>query len=90
MNTVNQNRNLVPSLLNDLKEEDLVLVTFRTKLGHDRVMGCTQRLGAIPAEAHEGRFAPKLNHESIVCVYDFQNSDWRAFRKDAVISYTVA
>lgn len=85
-----QNKNLIPSLLNDLNDEDLVLVTFRTKAGYDRIMGCTKRLGAIPAESHDGRFDPKLNHESIICVYDFQNSDWRAFRKDSVISYTIA
>lgn len=81
---------LIQSLMNSLESNDLVLVNFRTKAGTIRAMGCSRNLEAIPQEKHDGRFDPKLNHESIVCVYDFQNSGWRAFRKDSVVSFVEA
>lgn len=82
------NTALVASLLDALEDNELVLVTFRTKTGTNRVMGCTRLLAYIPEDKREGRFEPQLNKDSIVCVYDFQNSAWRSFRKDSVISFT--
>lgn len=81
--------NLIQSLLAALEINSLVLVKFRTKTGTERVMGCTKNLSYVPEELHEGRFDYRLNHESIICVYDFQNSGWRSFRRDSVISFTV-
>lgn len=86
---VRNNNSLIPSLNEALKINNLVLVTFTTKAGTQRVMGCTRNLSAIPEDAHEGINDPKLNHESIICVYDFQNSSWRSFRKDAVTSFVI-
>lgn len=80
----------IPSLLEALQSNPEVLVTFRTKAGTERVMRCSKQLTAIPEDKHEGRFDTRLNGESIVCVYDFQNSAWRSFRKDSVISFIVA
>ena len=80
---------LVPALTKALEANDLVLVTFTTKAGTQRVMGCTRKMSAIPEDAHEDINDTKLNHESIICVYDFQNSAWRSFRKDAVTSFVV-
>jgi len=80
---------MITSLLNDLQSSDMVLVTYKTKTGTTRVMGCTKMLSAVPEELHEGRFDRQLNREDIVCVYDYQNSAWRSFRHDSVISYTV-
>lgn len=81
---------LIASLLDALESHDLVMVTFRTKAGTNRVMGCTKRLTAVPEEFHEGRFDYRLIGDSIICVYDFQNSAWRSFRRDSVVQFSIA
>lgn len=81
------NKSIVADLLDSLENNELNLVTFKTKTGTLRVMGCTRLLSAIPEEEHDGRFEPQLNRKEIICVYDFQNSGWRAFRKDKVVSF---
>ena len=48
-------------------------------------MHCTK----VPYVNQEGRDNPALNHSSIIAVYDHQNSAWRSFRKDQVISFEV-
>ena len=80
---------LIASVLAALEANDLVFVTFRTKAGNNRLMGCTRKLSAVPEADHEGRFDYRLNHESIVCVYDFQNSAWRSFRRDSVVEFYI-
>lgn len=85
---VEETDGLLMSLNNSLETNDLTLVTFRTKTGTMRQMGCTKKLSAIPEENQDGRFDPQLNRQQIICVYDFQNSAWRAFRKDRVVSFT--
>lgn len=65
--------------------EKLILkVTFLTKAGHYREMRCTRNLNLIPISDRTGIDNPKLNGPLIICAYDYQNSDWRAFRKDMV------
>ena len=83
------NSKIITSLIESLDSHDLTLVTYRTKTGTRRVMGCTRLLAAIPEEKHDGRFDRLLNREDLVCIYDYQNSGWRAFRKDSVISFSV-
>lgn len=84
------NQNNITQLIETLETNDLVLVTFRTKAGSTRIMGCTKKLDAIPEELQDGRFDYRLNHESIICVFDFQNSAWRSFRRDSVIEFKIA
>lgn len=83
------NEQLIESLLYALETNFEVDVTFTTKLGKTRVMRCSRYLPAIPEDQHEGEHDFRLNHESIIAVYDFQNSAWRSFRKDSVISFEV-
>lgn len=89
VHTPTQHNVNIPSLELALTANNLVYVTFKTKAGTTRVMGCTKFLESIPENEHDGRFDSKLNHESIVCVWDYQNSAWRSFRKDAVIGFEV-
>ena len=83
------NPTLITELIVSLENNELVLVTFTTKTGTLRVMGCTRLLSAIPESEYEGRFDPQLNRKEIICVYDFQNSAWRAFRKDSVVEFRI-
>jgi hypothetical protein len=83
------NNELITSLLNALQAPNPVIVTFTTKKGHTRLMRCSKYLPVVPESQHEGRFNFRLNGDLIICVYDFDNSDWRAFRKDSVVSFEV-
>ena len=79
---------LVKNLLSTLETHQHVFVKFQTKAGIPRTMTCTRNLKHVPECNWNGRFEPQLNKEKIVCIYDYQNSAWRAFRKDSVISFT--
>lgn len=87
MQTYNKpiNEALVESLLNALEAFEHVYVTYTTKAGNNRVMHCSRK-STMPSD---GRYAPKLNHSSIIAVYDHQNSAWRSFRKDSVKCFEV-
>lgn len=75
--------------LNTALETNDVVVKFKTKKGLERAMLCTRDLSVIPDNQHDGINDPVLNGDSIVAVYDYDNSAWRAFRKDAVTSYEI-
>lgn len=80
--------NLIANLLTTLSVHQHVFVKFRTKSGDNRTMTCTRNLKHVPEYNRNGRFEPQLNKEHIVCIYDFDYSEWRAFRKDSVISFS--
>lgn len=80
---------MINKLIEDLKTADEVAVTFTTKKGLVRTMHCTTNEKNIPSEDLDGRNDPKLIGEAIIAVYDYDNSAWRAFRKDAVTSHEV-
>lgn len=84
---IKNNAEIIKLLTKSLEENDLVLVTFTTKVGTQRVMGCTRKMSAIPEENRECVDDGKLNY--VLYVYDFQNSAWRSFRKDSVTSFEV-
>lgn len=82
------NNNLIADILDQLHFSP-VLVKFNTKTGKVRVMRCTRNLDLVPERLHDGINDFRLNGDSIIAVYDLQNSAWRSFRKDSVISYEV-
>jgi hypothetical protein len=81
-----KNEALIESLQNALESFKDVYVTFSTKRGTNRTMHCSRKSGDVP---QEGKDDFKLNGPAIVAVYDYQNSAWRSFRKDSVISFEV-
>ena len=86
-NQENSQFNYTGALYKSLETCDLVMVTFITAAGTERVMGCTRKLSAVPEENREGINNKNLNADYLVCVYDFQNSGWRSFRKDSVAGF---
>lgn len=70
-----------------LLETEEVAVSFITKKGIARTMVCTRDLTRVPDDVKDGINDPKLNGDKIVAVYDFDNSAWRSFRKDAVTHF---
>lgn len=81
------NEALINSLENALETYPHVSVLFHTKTGKERLMHCSRLLSVVPEQDHDGRYDFKINHPSIIGVYDLQNSAWRSFRKDSVISF---
>lgn len=79
----------IDDLIYDLDNNPLIAVTFRTKSGTERVMECSRMDLYIPEEVLQGRFNYRLIGDSIIGVFDYQNGDWRAFRKDSIISYKI-
>ena len=79
------NATMIETLQTALERSEHVHVLFTTKKGTKRLMDCS-RASTVPSE---GRNEPKLNHPSIIAVYDHQNSAWRSFRKDSVINFEV-
>lgn len=80
---------LVSTLLEALESNPEVLITFVTRLGNDRVMRCTKQLESIPESQHEARYDSRLNGDTIITVYDFQNSGWRCVPKNSILSFEV-
>ena len=83
------NEQLIKTLLNALESYSTVFVKFHTKLGKERTMRCSRLFSSIPEQYHEGVDDFRINGDSIIGVFDFQNSAWRSFRKDSVISFEV-
>jgi hypothetical protein len=81
-----KNQNLIENLQNALETFKDVYVTFTTKRGTERTMHCSRKSDDVPAE---GRDDFRLNGPDIIAVYDYQNTAWRSFRKDSVISFEV-
>lgn len=83
------NEQLIKSLELTLETHSTVFVTFTTKTGKERTMRCSRLFSSIPEQYHDGATDFRLNGDSIIAVFDFQNSAWRSFRKDSVISFEV-
>ena len=71
----------IDDLMEQLNTNPNVEVVFKTKAGTIRTMNCT-RATDIP-----GGDSSKLNGPSIIAVFDLLIKEWRAFRKDSIMSY---
>lgn len=71
----------IDELMVTLESNPNVEVVFKTKAGTIRTMNCTRSVD-IP-----GGDNSKLNGPSIIAVFDLLIKEWRAFRKDSIMSY---
>lgn len=71
----------IDELMVTLESNPNVEVVFKTKAGTIRTMNCTRATNA------PGSDSSKLNGPSIIAVFDLLIKEWRAFRKDSVMSY---
>lgn len=80
----------IDDLIETLESAEEVAVTFITKKGLVRTMCCTLNEKYIPPDQLDNKYVPDpAGEHKIIVVYDYDNSAWRVFRKDAVISYDV-
>lgn len=71
----------IDELMEQLNTNSNIEVVFKTKAGTIRTMNCTR------ATDTPGGDSSKLNGPSIVAVFDLLIKEWRAFRKDSIVSY---
>jgi hypothetical protein len=69
-----------------LHKEEPAVVTFNKINGEERIMTCTLRKEAIPAErAPKGTGSEKLNeNKNTIRAFDTNKQEWRSFRVDLV------
>lgn len=74
--------------LNTKLHEGVVKVLFLKKDGTERTMNCTLNENLIPSEKNPKGTGKKQN-ENVVAVFDTDKNDWRSFRYDSVIYFSV-
>lgn len=79
----------IEKLIDDLKNNPMVFITFMTKMKVQRIMACTKDIDTVPQDKWEDQNNFKLVHDSIIAVFDLQNDAWRSIRKDSILSYVV-
>jgi len=81
------------SLLNKLVENlhnEVYTVSFTKKDGTVRNMKCTLRADYLPSKTESESTGTKKVNPDVLAVWDLEKSEWRSFRKDSVIEYSVA
>lgn len=70
--------------LRKLLKEDIVTVTFTKKNGDTRVMLCTLIPSYLPGG--EGVSSTSVPSDTIVTIWDMEQSAWRSFKFDSIKS----
>lgn len=71
-------------MLKELLRDNIVKVVFSKKDGSTRVMLCTLIEDFLPETAGSGSYS-----EEVTTVFDLEKDQWRSFRNDSVISYSI-
>lgn len=69
--------------------DSLVRVNFRKINGEIRIMYCTLVENTIPLDKRPKMIKEVKKEDQSITVFDTYIGDWRAFRKDSIISYWV-
>ena len=78
------------SELFDVLKDSVVRVVFTKVNGDERTMVCTKDLTKVPVDQMPPQDAlPRAVNESVCRVFDIEKNDWRSFRKDSVISWSI-
>jgi len=75
-------------VLSKLLRENVVNVVFVKKDGTERILNCTLNPSLLPAQDTETSSTRKSNPE-VMSVWDVDNSGWRSFRLDSVLTMSV-
>jgi len=75
-------------ILNKIKTEDIITVSFTKKDGSERIMKCTLNFSKIPEE-HKPKGTSiesilSLIRKNILRVYDIENQGWRSIPIDNI------
>ena len=77
--------------LKNLLREHVLSVVFIKKDGSERVMECTLKSDLLPVQDENTESKDKVRTENpdVIQVYDLENSGWRSFRVDSVLSFLI-
>ena len=79
--------------IKDMLHKGVVVVKFTKKNGEIRDMNCTLRADLLPPvpEPDPDATPKKVRSQPVdsIAVFDLDKQDWRAFRYDSIISYTI-
>jgi hypothetical protein len=73
-------------MVNILKGEQPVVVTFTKKDGTERVMKCTKNFDYIPEEKLPKTTVPESD---VIRVFDLEISEWRSFNIESVKDFII-
>jgi hypothetical protein len=89
-------RELVPptpkkySTLRDALQHEVISVRFKKADGNERLMNCTTCGTHVPAAKHPSGTTTAKNHDpKLYKVFDLDKQDWRSFREERLINWTV-
>lgn len=71
-----------------LKDEKIVIVTFKKTNGDERVMSCTLNPEIVPERTEERKQTYTPNPE-VCAVWDLANEGWRSFRYDGIVKVSL-
>jgi hypothetical protein len=81
--------NITKSELIKLLIEDIYTIKFTKVDGTVRDMNCTLKESILP-KLEEPTTRKKKPNDNVLPVWDLDNKQWRSFRVDSIISYTVS
>lgn len=89
--TTSQNTLTTKEQLKGFLRENVLSVVFTKKDGSERVMECTLRPDLLPVQDENTESKDKVRTENpdVIQVYDLENSGWRSFRVESVISFLI-
>lgn len=74
--------------LTNLLKENVLQVTFTKKDGTERVMTCTLLKDIVPKYEKKTEKVKKIN-ENVLSVWDVEKDEFRSFKLDSLLSYSV-
>ena len=86
-----QNTLTTKEQLKGFLRENVLSVVFTKKDGSERVMECTLKPDLLPVQDENTESKDKVRTENpdVIQVYDLENSGWRSFRVESVISFLI-
>jgi hypothetical protein len=72
--------------LKELLKGNVVEVKFTKVSGEERVMKCTLQESHLPVSTGE---STRKKNDEVLSVWDIDNSGWRSFRLDSIVSYNL-
>ena len=88
--TISLNGSTQREQLKNLLKENVLSVVFVKKDGTERTMLCTLKPDLLPVQEVTEDTKERKENLDILQVYDTENSGWRSFRLDSIITFTVS
>lgn len=75
--------------LREALQSGIATVVFTKADGSERTLNCTLKQNIIPVVEKSDSAPTKAENPDVLAVWDIENSGWRSFRLDSIISTTI-